>query len=100
MRIQYRGPSIDTKHAAARAQQRAIPPLVDRLLDEFGEQQYDSKGCIRLFFSQSSIRRMERALGHQPVTLFNRYLNAYKIESIDGVTITKEWRTKRIKQGR
>ena len=31
----------------------------------------------------------ERALGHQSVTLFNRYLNAYKIESIDGVKITK-----------
>ena len=89
-----------TKHAPVRAQQRAIPPLVDRLLDEFGEELHDGQGAIRVFFSRRSIRLMERALGHQPVTLLNRYLNAYKVETTDGLTITKGWRTKRVKQGR
>ena len=88
-----------TKHAQVRAQQRAIPPLVDRLLDEFGEEQHDGHGAIRVFFSHRSVRRMERALGHQPVTLLDRYLNAYKVETTDGTTITKGWRTKRLKRG-
>ena len=30
-----------TLHAAARGRQRAIPPFVELLLDEFGERVYD-----------------------------------------------------------
>lgn len=89
-----------TKHAQIRAQQRAIPPFVDRLLDEFGDEVHDGQGAIRVFFSHRSIRHMERAFGRRPVTLLNRYLNAYKVETTDGVTITKGWRTGRMKQGR
>ena len=85
-----------TKHAEVRAQQRAIPPFVDRLLDEFGEEAHDGQGAIRVFFSHRSVRRMEQALGHQPVTMFKHYLNAYKVETTDGATITKGWRTGRI----
>jgi len=85
-----------TRHAENRAQQRAIPPLVDRLLDEFGDEQHDGHGCIRVFFSHASIRRMERAYGRQPVGLFKRYLHAYKVESLsDGAVITRGWRTER-----
>lgn len=87
---------MQTKHAAARAQQRAIPPLVDRLLDEFGEESHDGQGAILMFFSHRSVRRMEQTFGHQPVTMFKRYLNAYKVETTDGATITKGWRTTRI----
>ena len=87
---------METRHAERRAQQRAIPPLVDRLLDEFGEEAHDGQGAIRVFFSHRSVRRMEKAFGHQPVTLLNRYLNAYKVETTDGITITKGWRTGRI----
>ena len=87
---------MQTKHSAVRAQQRAIPPFVDRLLDEFGEESHDGKGAIRVFFSHRSVRKMEQALGHQPVSMFKRYLNAYKIETTDGPTITKGWRTAKI----
>jgi hypothetical protein len=38
-----------TKHADVRAQQRAIPPFVDWLLDEFGEEEHD--GCQGLYQS-------------------------------------------------
>ena len=89
-----------SKHAQVRAQQRAIPPIVDRLLDEFGEERYDGRGGIQVFFSRRSIRKMEQALGHRPVTLLNRYLNAYKVESTDGTTITKGWSTERLMRGR
>lgn len=54
---------MSTNHARTRAQQRAIPPLVDRLLDEFGDEAYDGHGAIRVYFSHRSRGRMERAFG-------------------------------------
>ena len=87
------------KHAQIRAQQRGIPPFVDRWLDEFGEVEHDGHGFMRLYFSHRSMREMERSLGSLPVALFKRYIRAYKIESrADGVTITKSWRTCRIRR--
>ena len=82
-----------TRHAAVRAQQRAIPPLVDRLLDEFGDEEHDGHGCVRVYFSRQSIKRMEKAFGQQPVGLFKRYTRAFKVESTDGVVLTKGWQT-------
>lgn len=88
-----------TKHASIRSQQRGIPPFVDRLLDEFGEQDHDGHGYVRVYFSHRSIRNMERSLGRQPVSLFQRYLRAYKVEStFDGNVITRGWLTRRVKQ--
>ena len=88
-----------TKHAAVRAQQRAIPPIVDRLLEEFGEEEHDGHGCVRLFFSHRSVRKMEKSLGRQPVGLLKRYFHAYKIESSSsGVTITRGWRNCRVRR--
>jgi hypothetical protein len=89
---------MQTRHSSERAQQRAIPPFVDRLLDEFGEELHDGHGAVRVFFSHRSVRRMEQALGHQPVTMFKRYFSAYKVETTDGTTITKGWRTTRIRR--
>lgn len=90
---------MDTKHASIRAQQRCIPPLVDRWLDEFGEEEHDGHGCVRIYFSHRSVREMERSLGRQPVCLFKRYLHAYKIASCnDGATIIIGWMTRRIRR--
>ncbi len=90
---------METRHAERRAQQRAIPPLVDRLLDEFGEEEHDGHGCIRVFFSHRSVRKMEQALGQQPVGLFKRYLHAYKVDSGDtGTVVTRGWRTRRMRR--
>lgn len=89
---------MQTKHAQVRAQQRAMPPLVDRLLDEFGDEEHDGQGAIRVYFSHASRRRMERALGSHAAGLFDRYLHAYKVESIDGLVITKGWRTGRLRR--
>lgn len=87
-----------TIHASVRSQQRCIPLFVDRLLDEFGQELYDGKGYIRVFFDHNSIRKMKQTLGEQPVSMFSRYFSAYRIESSnDGTIITKGWLTKRIK---
>lgn len=87
---------MQTKHAQVRAQQRAIPPLVDRLLDEFGDEEHDGHGAIHVYFSHASKRRMERALGRHAAGLFDRFLRAYKVETTDGLVITKGWRTGRV----
>lgn len=90
---------MQTRHAEIRAQQRGITPLVDRLLEEFGEEEHDGHGCTRLFFSRRSIRKMEQALGHQAVTLFKRYFGAYKVESgTTGETITRAWQTQHLRR--
>lgn len=86
-----------TKHAQVRAQLRAIPPMVDRLLDEFGEELHDGHGCVKYFFSHQSIRKMERALGRHPTKLLKPYMHAYRVErSDDGTVITRGWRTSRL----
>ncbi|QQZ28698.1 hypothetical protein HMY34_07975 [Thiothrix subterranea] len=90
-----------THHAAARTQQRCIPPLIDQWLDQFGEKSYDGHGGVRLYFSQSSVRTMERTYGREPIhKLLPDYRNVYKVVSTqDGRTITVGHLTKRIKRG-
>ncbi len=88
-----------TKHAAARAQQRALPPLADVLLDEFGEHAHDGHGAIRIFFTHESRRRMERAFGRRPVAKLSEYLDAYRVDdSRDGTTITIGHRSQRMRR--
>lgn len=86
-----------SRHAAQRAQQRGIPPLIDQWLDEFGDEQYDHHGAVILTFSKRSIRAMERCLGRVPVRRMREYLRAYKVvSSHDGDTITIGYRTRRL----
>jgi len=90
---------VHTKHASARAQQRGIPPLIERWLDEFGEELYDGHGSVVRFFSRRSRRRMEREFGSAPVRKMSEYLSAYKVESShDGRTITVGHRTRRFRR--
>ncbi len=89
-----------TKHAAARAQQRALPPMVDFLLDEFGQRSHDGRGAVRVYFTHESVRRMERAFGRRPVAKMSEYLNAYRVDdSRDGTTITIGHRSQRMRRG-
>ena len=89
-----------SRHAQIRAQQRAIPPLIEQWLDAYGEEDYDGHGACRLFFSKASIRRMERDFGCAPVRKMSEWLNAYKVEdSQSGQIITigrryRHWRRK------
>ncbi|SFO21628.1 hypothetical protein SAMN05216386_2968 [Nitrosospira briensis] len=86
-------------HAAVRAQQRCIPPLVEQWLNQFGEEKHDGHGGVLRYFSRASIRAMERAFGRAPVRKMSEYLDAYKVESShDGDVLTIGHRTKRIKR--
>ena len=89
-------PVVST-HAAIRAKQRGIPPLIEQWLDEFGEEDYDGRGAVRFFFSRRSIRAMERAFGRRPGRRMSEFLDAYKVESVsDGQVITVGHRFKRV----
>jgi hypothetical protein len=86
-----------SKHAVIRAKERGIPPLIEQWLDEFGEEDYDGRGTVRIFFNRRSIRAMERAFGRRPVRRMSEYLDAYKVESVsDGQVITIGHRFKRV----
>ena len=80
--------SLMSKHAAVRAQQRGLPPMVDELLDRYGEEQYDGHGHVIKFFSKASKRNVERDWGSRPVALISPWFDAYKVCTTDGLTIT------------
>jgi hypothetical protein len=85
-----------SRHAMIRKQQRAIPPLIDSWLDEFGEEEHDGHGAVRVYFSRRSIRRLERTVGRLPVRRLSHLLRAYRVESSDGTAITYAHKTRRM----
>jgi len=87
-----------TYHATIRSQQRGIPPLILQWLDLYGEEQYDGHGAVIRYFSRASRRAMEKDFGSSPIRKLSEFLNAYKVESHDGVVITTGHLTKRIKR--
>ena len=87
---------MNTKHAEARAKQRGIPPLVDHLLDLYGEEEHSGHGTVTLYLNKHSIRSMERDLGRRPVSRLAEWFDAYKVKSTDGHTITVGHRTRRL----
>lgn len=87
---------MNTRHAEARAQQRGIPPLVDQLLDLYGQEEHDGHGAVTVYLDKRSIRRMRRDLGSRPVARLSEWLDAYKVRTLEGRTITIGHRTRRI----
>jgi hypothetical protein len=74
---------MNTKHAVIRAQQRGIPPLVDQLLDLYGQEQHDGHGAVVFYLNKASFRNMERDLGRHPVSRLAEWFDAYKVRTID-----------------
>jgi len=89
---------MNTKHASIRAQQRGIPPFIDHLLDCYGEEQYDGHGGVVLYLNKKSIRQMERDMGHRPVARLAEWLDAYKVTTTDGTTITIGHRVRKVQR--
>ncbi|MCL1860184.1 MAG: hypothetical protein FWG52_01440 [Proteobacteria bacterium] len=90
---------MQTRHAQIRAQQRGIPPFIDQLLDQYGHEEYDGRGCVVMYFDKNSIRKMEHDMGKGIVRRFANLLCAYKIRSsVDGCTLTTGHRYKRIRR--
>lgn len=78
-----------TTHAAVRSQQRGVPPLVRDWLLLFGDERFDGHGGLIRYFSRRSVRKLEKAVGTQPVRRMSEYMSAYLVESSkDGRVIT------------
>lgn len=87
-----------SKHAATRAQQRCLPPIVDELLNRFGEEKYDGHGHIKTVLTKKCFRNIRKAWGRKMSSSLSNYAGVYKLEDIDtGSVITIGRITKRIK---
>lgn len=88
-----------TLHAAVRAQQRCIPPLVESWLLDFGEAEFDGRGGVIRYFSKASRRALVRQVGARPVCRLAEYLNCYLVESSDdGRVLTVGRRYERVRR--
>lgn len=85
----------NSKHAQERIQQRGIPPLIVQWLEAFGEEQHDRHGAVILHFSKRARRRLEHAVGREPVRRLGDWLNSYAVFA-NGVLITVGMRWKKM----
>jgi hypothetical protein len=79
-----------THHAVVRMQQRSIPPAVVELLLDFGTATPVGGGACSYRFTKDSWAEAKAALGAAAVA-FERYRNAYVVESSDGAVVTVAW---------
>lgn len=88
---------MKTKHAKLRMQQRGIPPIVVQWLEDYGDKVHDHQGGIIMHFSKRAKRRLENAVGREPVRRMHEWLRAYLVKSTEGFLITTGIRYQRIK---
>ena len=86
-----------TKHAHKRAQQRAIPPLIEDLLLLYGDHKYEPGNKEIYFFSKKSKKRMARDLGTPIVDCLSKFLNVAMVKASNDDVVTVFKRTKKIK---
>ncbi|WP_461656726.1 hypothetical protein [Methylorubrum aminovorans] len=72
-------------HAQERLQQRAIPPLVIELLEQFGSP-IRTYGAERLIFDKTARRRLTRYLGG--LRMIEPWLTVYAVVADDGCLVT------------
>ncbi len=85
-----------SKHAHKRFQQRASPPLVVGLLEQYGSTFRSGDGDI-LCFDRKARKRLSHALGGpRGLKPFECYLSAYVVLSDDGTLVTGGHRFHRI----
>jgi hypothetical protein len=87
-----------SKHADIRMQQRSIPKIVREWLSDFGEESYDKRGCVILYFSKKSRKLMEKTFGKQFVQQNKKYLTVYEVIGSSGNLVTMGWRTQPLRR--
>jgi len=88
---------LKTKHAEARMQQRAIPPLMVDLLHRYGREDYQNGSSI-CYLDKRGSQRALKAL-RETLDRFEKLSNTYVVLSADdGTEITIGHRTKRIRR--
>ena len=86
-----------TKHSACRAQQRGIPPVVVRLVQEFGRKSYDHNGAVVRYLDKQARRAIECKVGRSLMRRFNEFSDIYVVEAVgSGEILTVGHRYSRI----
>ena len=85
-----------TKHAAIRAVQRSLPPLVIELLLEYGAAARSS-GAERIALDKRGRKRLARDIGSAAYEALRPLLNTYVVLSDEGPLITVARRKKRFR---
>ena len=84
-----------TRHAKARSQQRAIPPMLIDLLLQFGSSERAGVGVSKFFFDKASRRKVKTYAG--PISsLLDEHLDVYAVVNDDLTVITVGHRTERL----
>lgn len=87
-----------TRHAVARSQQRAVPPLVMSLLLEYGSIMRH-EGAEVVYLDKRAKRRLREAVGgNRSLAIVERWLNTYIVTGEDGCVVTVARRTKRLRR--
>lgn len=80
--------STPTIHGRGRLQQRAVPPLVIGLLEEFGTA-VRAHGAERLIFDKAARKRLKHHLGgERGLRVLAPWLKVYAVVSDDGHLLT------------
>lgn len=85
-----------TQHAQARMQQRTVPPLVLDWLETYGRETHAGGCSVILSFDKPARRRLERAIGREPVRRMKQWLNAYAVMGENGTLLTVGYRYRRL----
>jgi hypothetical protein len=84
-------------HSVTRAQQRGIPPLMIKLVKEFGTRSYDHHGGIVRYLDKRARRAIEREIGTEVMRRLHEFADIYVVESADdGHVLTVGHRYERI----
>lgn len=74
-----------TKHAQARSQQRAIPPLIIKWLCKYGCRMHGMNGTTVCFFDRESRRCLASEVGHVVVRRLSDMMDTYLVLSGDSI---------------
>jgi hypothetical protein len=87
-----------TEHAAVRARQRGVDPVVLDCLLAYGTAVHDHQGGEIVVFDRKAFRRLERSVD---VTLVRRVADRrtlYAVRGMDGALVTVGYRYRRIRR--
>ena len=90
------GPQGMTRHARVRLQQRAIPPMIVGLLEQFGSE-FRSGDADIIMFDKAAKKKLTHAFGGpRGLKAFEPWLDAYVVMSNDGSVLTAGHRHSRV----
>jgi len=87
-----------TEHAAIRARQRGVDPVVLDCLLSFGSSVHDHQGGEIVVFDHKAFRRLERAVDAALLRRVSDHRSLYAVRSTDGALVTVGHRFRRVRR--